>query len=79
MTGGSDRPVSTTVARVRLTEFHDLVREEFGQVRGDSLLVDHVILSLGGKTAADAIEAGYDPKAVWRALCDEFDVPPQRR
>ena len=62
-----------------MTEFRDLVREEFGQVRGDSLLVDHVILSLGGKTAADAIEDGIDPRAVWRALCDEFDVPPQRR
>ncbi|WP_115155957.1 DUF3046 domain-containing protein, partial [Prescottella equi] len=42
---------------MRLTEFNDLVRDEFGQVRGDSILVDHVILSLGGKTAADAIEA----------------------
>jgi hypothetical protein len=70
---------SATVAGVRLTEFHDLVREEFGQVRGDSLLVDHVILSLGAKTAADAIEDGIDPRIVWRALCDEFDVPPQRR
>lgn len=67
------------MAGVRLTEFHDLVREEFGQVRGDSLLVDHVILSLGAKTAADAIEDGIDPRVVWRALCDEFDVPPQRR
>lgn len=67
------------MARVRLTEFHDLVREEFGQVRGDSLLVDHVFLSLGGRTAAAAIEDGVDPKAVWRAMCDEFDVPPQRR
>ncbi|BCN73422.1 hypothetical protein RE0327_20210 [Prescottella equi] len=67
------------MACVRLTEFNDLVRDEFGQVRGDSILVDHVILSLGGKTAADAIEAGVDPKAVWRALCDEFDVPAQRR
>lgn len=64
---------------MRLTEFHDLVRDEFGQIRGDSILVDHVILSLGGKTAVDAIEDGLDPKAVWRALCDEFDVPPQRR
>lgn len=70
---------SATVAGVRLTEFHDLVRDEFGQARGDSLLVDHVVLSLGGRTAADAIEGGADPRAVWRALCDEFDVPPQRR
>lgn len=72
-------PGWTTVAPVRLTEFHELVREEFGQVRGDSMLLDHVILSLGGLTAAEAIEAGQDPREVWRALCAEFDVPPSRR
>lgn len=70
---------STTVADVRLTEFHELVREEFGQARGDSLLIDHVLLSLGGRTAAEAIEAGQEPRDVWRALCVEFDVPPARR
>jgi hypothetical protein len=64
---------------VRLTEFHQLVREEFGQMRGDALLVDHVLLSLGGKTAAEAIEDGREPREVWRELCVEFDVPPQRR
>ncbi|KJF22312.1 UNVERIFIED_ORG: hypothetical protein FNL38_107240 [Nocardia globerula] len=43
------------------------------------MLLDHVILSLGGLTAAEAIEAGQDPREVWRALCAEFDVPPSRR
>jgi hypothetical protein len=64
---------------VRLTEFHQLVRDEFGQMRGDALLVDHVLLGLGGKTAAEAIEEGREPREVWRELCAEFDVPPQRR
>lgn len=67
------------MAVVRLTEFHELVRDEFGQARGDSLLVDHVLPSLGGKSAAEAIEAGQEPREVWRELCAEFDVPPQRR
>jgi len=67
------------VAQVRLTEFHECVRNEFGQLRGDALLRDHVLLSLGGRTAAAAIEAGREPREVWRALCDEFDVPPARR
>ncbi|KAF0959862.1 hypothetical protein MLGJGCBP_06997 [Rhodococcus sp. T7] len=48
-------------------------------MRGDALLVDHVLLSLGGKTAAEAIEDGREPREVWRELCAEFDVPPQRR
>jgi Protein of unknown function (DUF3046) len=60
---------------VRLTEFRELVDGQFGEVRGASLLVDHVLTSLGGRTPAQAIEAGIDPREVWRALCSDFDVP----
>ncbi|WP_072802034.1 DUF3046 domain-containing protein [Rhodococcoides yunnanense] len=63
---------------MRLTEFRELLSEEFGQMRGDSILVDHVIHSLNGQTGAEAIEAGVDPRDVWRALCSEFDVPRTR-
>jgi hypothetical protein len=63
---------------VRLTEFRELLVDEFGRIRGDSMLVDHVITSLGGLTGAEAIEAGTDPRDVWRALCSEFDVPRSR-
>lgn len=47
-------------------------------MRGDSMLVDHVITGLNGMTGAEAIEAGVDPRDVWRALCSEFDVPKSR-
>jgi Protein of unknown function (DUF3046) len=60
---------------VRLTEFHELVTRQFGPVRGASVLVDHVLGSLGGRTAAQAVEDGVDPREVWRALCVDFDVP----
>jgi DUF3046 family protein len=60
---------------VRLTEFRELVEGQFGEVRGASLLVDHVLTSLGGRTAEQAIDAGIDPREVWRALCADFDVP----
>jgi hypothetical protein len=60
---------------VRLTEFHVLVDGQFGAVRGASLLVDHVLTGLGGRTAAQAIEDGVEPRDVWRALCADFDVP----
>lgn len=63
---------------VRLTEFRELLVDEFGQMRGDSILADHVITSLEGRTGAEAIEAGVDPREVWRALCSEFDVPRSR-
>jgi hypothetical protein len=60
---------------VRLTQFHVLVDDRFGSVRGASLLVDHVLTGFGGRTAAQAIEDGIDPRDVWRALCADFDVP----
>ncbi|CAJ1505995.1 DUF3046 domain-containing protein [[Mycobacterium] burgundiense] len=60
---------------MRLTEFHVLVTDQFGEVRGASLLVDHVLTGVGGRTAAQAIEDGVEPREVWRALCADFDVP----
>jgi hypothetical protein len=60
---------------VRLTEFNELVENQFGSVRGPSLLLDHVLSGFGGRTAAQAIEDGVEPRDVWRALCSDFDVP----
>jgi hypothetical protein len=58
-----------------LTEFNELVDSQFGAARGRSLLVDHVLTALQGRTAAQAIEDGVEPRSVWRALCADFDVP----
>ncbi|MGB2921874.1 MAG: DUF3046 domain-containing protein [Mycobacterium sp.] len=60
---------------MRLTEFSELVEHQFGAARASSLLLDHVLTSLGGRTGAQAIEEGIDPREVWRALCADFDVP----
>lgn len=60
---------------MRLTEFQDLVEGQFGSVRATSMLVDHALTVFGGRTAAEAIEDGIDPRDVWRALCADFDVP----
>ncbi|WP_193043255.1 DUF3046 domain-containing protein [Mycolicibacterium baixiangningiae] len=60
---------------MRLTEFRELVDGQFGSIRGRSLLVDHVLSELGGRTGAQAIEDGVEPRDVWRALCADFDVP----
>jgi hypothetical protein len=63
---------------MRLTEFNELVTQQFGTVYGASVLADHVLSNLGGRTAAQAIEDGVDPRDVWRALCVDFDVPRDR-
>lgn len=63
------------LADVRLTEFHERVVLRFGSAYGSSVLVDHVLTGFNGRTAAQAIEDGVEPRDVWRALCVDFDVP----
>ena len=62
-------------AQVRLTEFHELIALRFGAGYGSSVLADHVLSGFGGRTAAQAIDDGVEPRDVWRALCADFDVP----
>ena len=68
------RPLGNLV-RVRLTEFHERVTFRFGATYGASVLSDHVLTDFDGRTGAQAIEDGVDPRDVWRALCVDFDVP----
>ncbi|SIR86214.1 DUF3046 domain-containing protein [Williamsia sterculiae] len=63
---------------MRLTDFTELMRNEFGTMASDSMLRDHVLSDLGNRTGAVAIEEGVDPREVWLALCRDFDVPRDR-
>ena len=38
----------------------------------------HVLPDLGA-TPDELIERGVDPRRVWLSLCDDFDVPKERR
>ncbi len=60
---------------MRLTEFHERVTLRFGAVYGASVLTDYVLTGLDGRSAAQAIEDGVEPRDVWWALCADFDVP----
>jgi hypothetical protein len=64
---------------MRITVFRNLMTQEFGEVRADMLARDHVFSSLGGRTVDQALEAGLSPKEIWRAVCDAFEVPRERR
>ncbi|GAA1843243.1 DUF3046 domain-containing protein [Microbacterium koreense] len=63
---------------MRRSEFLRAVSDEFG-VRGDALVVDLALSALGGRTADEAMTSGVAPKEVWLALCEETDVPRERR
>ncbi|ONH31281.1 DUF3046 domain-containing protein [Pseudofrankia asymbiotica] len=64
---------------MRLTEFWDRMNRQFGAEYAESVARDHVLASLGGVTVESAFARGEDAKAVWRAVCAEFDVPARER
>jgi Protein of unknown function (DUF3046) len=63
---------------VRRSEFDRAVAIEFG-ARASALLIDLVLPTIQDRTAAQAIADGVPPREVWTALCDEMDVPAERR
>jgi Protein of unknown function (DUF3046) len=64
---------------MRTTEFWERMRTQFGDVYAQSVAKDYVFASLGGRTVERALADGEDVKAVWRAVCDTFNVPENLR
>jgi hypothetical protein len=63
---------------LRLSQFHELVQDEFGDAYGRVLLHDLALGDLGDLTANAALVKGVDPKIIWMALCREAQVPADR-
>jgi hypothetical protein len=64
---------------MRVSEFWRAVDQVFGDAYGPVVARDVVLEQLGGRSAADALDAGIDARTVWEALCDSQDVPEGRR
>ncbi|ASR37519.1 hypothetical protein BAY61_23760 [Prauserella marina] len=64
---------------MRITVFRRLMADEFGGTRAEMLAKDHVLSGLGGRTVEQALAAGVSAKEIWRQVCQEFDVPAERR
>lgn len=60
---------------MRLTEFWERMRRQFGEAYAESVAKDYVLSKLGGRTVNKALADGEDTKAVWRAVCEAFSVP----
>lgn len=52
--------------------------DEFGSAYARTVAAQHQVSSLAA-TADDLLAAGTSPRRVWEAICDDFDVPPERR
>ncbi len=68
-----------SLARVRLTEFWERMREQFGEAYAASVAKDYVLAALGSRTVNQALADGVDAKVVWRAVCEAFRIPERRR
>ena len=76
---GSVPPRPTcSVGHMRLTEFDQLVRDEFGPDRAQWIIQTQVLPGFE-KTSAELIGDGVDPREAWRGLCEAFDIPEERR
>ena len=64
---------------MKLTEFWDRMREQFGDVYAESVAKDQVLAALGDRTVYQALADGEDPKTVWRAVAETFEVPERLR
>lgn len=64
---------------MRLSEFWERMRAQFGDTYAASVAKDHVFAELGDRTVEQALADGEDAKTVWRAVCAEFDVPQNLR
>jgi hypothetical protein len=64
---------------MRLTDFWDRMRQQFGAAYADSFAHDFVMSELGGHTVHEALAAGADVAEIWRAVCRTVDVAPKLR
>lgn len=63
---------------MRLSQFQNLMTDEFGAAYAQVISRDLVLGALGDRTAQVALAAGEDPKDVWLALCEANSVPKER-
>ncbi|BCL27282.1 hypothetical protein GCM10017557_21410 [Streptomyces aurantiacus] len=62
-----------------MTVFWERMADHFGAEYADTFARDHVMSELGGRTVQQALDAGWEAKDVWRAVCTAVNVPPESR
>jgi hypothetical protein len=63
---------------LRLSQFQELMTDEFGKSQAQVLIRDLALLELGDKTAASLLASGADPRQIWLAICKVQQVPKER-
>ncbi|WP_265444545.1 DUF3046 domain-containing protein [Flexivirga meconopsidis] len=61
------------------SEYRRLMSDEFGSAYAGVLGSTHVLQALSDRTPDEALADGVKPRQVWEAICDDLQVPPERR
>lgn len=64
---------------MRHTEFWERMEDALGPAYARSWAQQHVLAELGGRTVAEALGAGEEPKSVWRAVWAALDLPASKK
>ncbi|MFI5428163.1 DUF3046 domain-containing protein [Aeromicrobium sp. UC242_57] len=64
---------------MRHSDFWVRMDQQFGRAYARVWAGNHVMAVLGGRTASEALDAGEDPKTVWRAVHETLGLPPSER
>lgn len=64
---------------MRHTEFWQRMETALGSSYAQSWAEQHVLADLGGRTVSQALDAGEEPKLVWRAVWAALDLPAHDR
>jgi hypothetical protein len=63
---------------LRLSQFYELMADEFGKPHSEVIIRDFALLELGDQTAATLLAKGEDPRQIWLAICRAQAVPKER-
>ncbi|WP_188780637.1 DUF3046 domain-containing protein [Marmoricola endophyticus] len=64
---------------MRHTEFWDRMDAALGSSYSRVWASQQVLPGLEGRTVSQALDAGVDPKRVWRAVWDRLELPDRER
>jgi hypothetical protein len=64
---------------MRHSEFWDRMTHHLGAGYARVWASSQVMAELGGRTATEALDAGEDPKIVWRAVHASLELPARER
>ncbi len=64
---------------MRHTEFWARMEAALGPAYARSWASSVVLSDLGGRTVVEALDAGIEPREVWRAVWAALELPPSER